>query len=124
MSRRTLCRVLMAAGLALACAGGQARAQSFNIVSKAPDKVFTPNGDGINDRFRIVYDNPADSVISLAKVYDLSGSEVSDLATGSVADSLEWDGRGPGGKKVRGGIYFYRLDVDGTTYSGSIVVAR
>jgi gliding motility-associated-like protein len=93
-------------------------------VSKAPERVFTPNGDGVNDRFRIVYDNPADSVITVAKVYDVAGAEVSDLAAGSVPDSLEWDCRGRNGKSVRGGVYFYRLDVDGESFTGSIMVAK
>ncbi|MBM3278052.1 MAG: hypothetical protein FJY95_08215 [Candidatus Handelsmanbacteria bacterium] len=77
---------------------------------------FTPNGDGINDRLRLVaallkIDAPRRIA---ARFFTLSGTsvaEVSGLVTGGQ-QVLEWDGRGPGGKLVPPGIYLCRLHVD------------
>jgi gliding motility-associated-like protein len=100
------------------------RASSFQVFQTMPRKVFTPNNDGVNDEFQIIFENPQDSVISLAKIYDISGAEVSDLKLGLTGDSLLWDGRDRNGDIARGGIYFYQIQVEGKTWSGTIVLAK
>jgi gliding motility-associated-like protein len=115
--------VLLVGGLRVA-GSETASGTSFALTQLAPRRIFTPNGDGMNDRFTISFDNPADAVIAVAKVYDLGGAEVADLQAGSAGNTLEWDGRGHGGKIVPGGIYVYRVEVEQTVFSGTVVVAK
>jgi hypothetical protein len=112
-----------------------AESQSMVVVTdlvKAPlldnlrvePKVFSPNGDGINDEANMRF-----SVFRLegqarfsVRVYDLSGRALRDLsfvrANASGEHSVSWDGRNAAGKRVAPGIYLLRVDfssdVDGT----------
>jgi gliding motility-associated-like protein len=98
--------------------------RSFSIRQVSPQRIFTPNGDGVNDRFRVSFDNPADSPISSAKVFDLTGAEVGEFRLNAAGDALEWDGRNPRGSEVTGGVYVYRIQVDRDAFTGYVVVAR
>ena len=49
-------------------------------------RIFTPNGDGWNDKVIFLFDNPELVPIS-GKVYDISGSFVANLQTGPNPDS-------------------------------------
>src|SRR5262249_26306824 len=69
------------------------RAESFTLLQTIPSKIFTPNGDGVNDIFQILYDNPSDSPITSAKIFDITGAEVADLKPGPTGTSYVWDGR-------------------------------
>jgi hypothetical protein len=100
------------------------RATSFIVVQTAPRKIFTPNGDGVNDTFNIYFENPNDTAVSFAKVFDLTGAEVADLQLGQTGNSLSWDGRGRGGDVARGGVYVYQIQAEGRTWNGTIVVAK
>ncbi|MCC7264299.1 MAG: gliding motility-associated C-terminal domain-containing protein [Candidatus Latescibacteria bacterium] len=83
-------------------------------VLQAP-QLFTPNGDGINDRWVLNY-----TLIKLLKpvplsleVYDLSGREVyrSQGEEDSGNHTLSWDGRGGDGQLLAPGLYLYELHV-------------
>ncbi len=87
------------------------RAIAFN------PSVFTPNGDGVNDRIAIQY-----TVIQISEpkpievaVYDLAGRLVRVLAdrdqTGGIYTEM-WDGRNDSGEAVPPGSYVVSLAVD------------
>lgn len=87
-------------------------------------RIFTPNGDGWNDKVIFQFDNPEGLPLS-GKVFDIGGAFVSNLASGPNPDSsLAWDGKDAGGSPVPGGIYVYQVDVGGTPETGTLVVAR
>ena len=80
--------------------------------------VFTPNGDGINDRTMIEF--RISQVIGVAplqvRVYDLAGrfmATLLDRPSGSDSFRLEWDGRDQAGRTVPPGIYVYRVELEG-----------
>ena len=98
------------------------RASAVTLTRVYP-RIFTPNGDGWNDKVIFQFDNPQLLPLS-GKVYDISGAFVSNLSVGPNPDSsLEWDGKA-GGAVVPGGIYVYQIDEGGSTDSGTVVVAR
>ena len=59
------------------------RAQSFVITQTVPRKIFTPNNDGTWDNFRIIFENQEGLSITNAKVYDLRGTEIAKLVSGT-----------------------------------------
>ncbi len=99
------------------------QATSFEVVQLWPRKVFTPNGDGINDEMNFVYSNPKLVPVS-GKIFDLYGAHVADLQAGRDNSSLIWDGRDSDGHFVAKGVYCYQITSDGKTLNGTIVVAR
>jgi hypothetical protein len=100
------------------------RATEFTVLQTAPRKIFTPNGDGVNDVFEVYFENPLDSAISHAKIFDIKGAEVSDFQLGLSGDSLLWDGRGHDGRIARGGVYIFQIESEGKTFNGTIVLAK
>ncbi len=105
------------------------RATEFSIMQITPRKIFTPNGDGVNDEITLFLENPNDSIISQAKIFDLTGAEVADFEQGIVAGaqgvvSLKWNGKDRSGNYVRSGVYVYQVQADGKTLNGTMVVAR
>ncbi|MFB6257982.1 MAG: gliding motility-associated C-terminal domain-containing protein [Flavobacteriales bacterium] len=64
--------------------------------------VFTPNGDGTNDRFHIRGLPPSSSL----RIFNRWGQKVFE-GRGRVND---WDGRNPAGKAVPQGTYHYTLN--------------
>lgn len=90
-------------------------------------RVFSPNGDGINDVVFFKVDNPRQTQVNGA-VYDMSGAHVASLSPTPnnlpTADSLYWNGRDENGSIVPSGPYIYRIDGDGSVLSGIVVVAR
>jgi hypothetical protein len=105
------------------------RATDFTISQMTPRKIFTPNGDGVNDEITLYLENPKDSVLTQAKIFDITGAEVADFQQGVVAGassitSLKWDGRDKTGSTVRSGVYVYQVQAEGKILNGTIVVAR
>jgi hypothetical protein len=103
--------------------GGAVSVGSVRLTSVQP-RVFTPNGDGRNDKVIFQFDNPALLPIR-GEVYDLAGAKVADLTPwpASPDDALTWDGRG-GGRDVPGGVYIFQVEADGEAAGGTVVVAR
>jgi hypothetical protein len=99
------------------------QAGSFGLVQLFPNKIFTPNGDGVNDEMNFLVENPKGLPVS-GEVFDLLGARVAELKAGSVASSLVWDGRGRDGDMAPKGVYLYQIESDGRKMNGAIVVAR
>ena len=104
------------------------KAPSFSLSQSTPSKIFTPNGDGFNDRFNLTFSNPKGSIISEKKIFDITGSKVANFKvagdeTASLV-TLYWNGRSDEGSKVRSGVYLYQVQADGEIINGTVVVIR
>ncbi|MFI5164964.1 MAG: gliding motility-associated C-terminal domain-containing protein, partial [Bacteroidia bacterium] len=82
-----------------------------------PD-AFTPNGDGVNDVFKI-------SGVSTCypfsiKIFDRWGILVYETSK----SQLSWDGRTSSGIKIVEGTYYYILTANGETHKGFVTLAR
>ena len=89
-------------------------------------RIFTPNGDGYNDKARFEFDNPEQLPIG-GTVFDLSGARVARLQPGQSTNSVDvllWDGKDVDGRVVAGGIYIYQIEFQGKAATGTVVVAR
>ncbi|PHN05805.1 gliding motility-associated C-terminal domain-containing protein [Flavilitoribacter nigricans] len=91
--------------------------------------AFSPNGDGVNDRFTVFSNGFEVEVIELFQVFDRWGNLLytqSDLQPGDLTQG--WDGRYRN-QPVDMGVYIYRVDVrfiDATkkTFTGSITAIK
>ncbi len=85
-----------------------------------PRKVFTPNGDGHNDTWKISgmasYDNATIYVFNRwgGRVWQYSGS-------GREYDTKEWDGRNEKNKPVPSGTYYYVIQCSDVVLGGKKV---
>jgi gliding motility-associated-like protein len=128
---RTLSLLALVMLLLFMLVGVAASAQTTPATSSAPGStegpkdiramanVFTPNGDGINDRFV-----PRKDLLSYTlQVYDRWGNLVH---TGT--QDTPWDGNGPQGNQPEG-VYVYRLEGrtdtgDSLRHVGTITLLR
>jgi hypothetical protein len=90
-------------------------------------RLFTPNGDGLNDRVYFVLENPQNSSVE-GEILDKAGRHVralppAALQTG-IGTTLTWDGKDDHGVVVPGGAYIYKITGEGKTFTGSVGVAR
>ena len=80
-------------------------------------RLFTPNGDGINDAFALSYallKIVTEAAVTL-EMYDLAGRQVRRAYAGmgsNGAYALEWDGTDDRGLLVPPGLYLYELRVE------------
>jgi len=131
--KKKIIAAAFAAGL-LALAGAariQAQGGAFRFFGPL-SRVVTPNGDGINDRLFMCFDNFSDSGVS-ARIYTVLGAEVASMswnrsalpgcAGGVSPQHAVWDGRTTEGT-VRSGIYVYRIEAEGRRYAGTFLVVR
>ena len=86
--------------------------------------VFSPNGDGINDRVQIHFAlfKAVDASPSV-RIFDLAGREVTALMSsgGGVLQSFNWDGLDASGERVAPGVYVCRIDAGADAGQGEIV---
>ncbi len=92
-------------------------------LSNVSNRVITPNGDHKNDLLIITYDPGASNAGARGRIYDIQGQFVADMTAGQVPNTLVWDGR-MNGRPVSSGVYIYKIEGGGKTYTGSVVVAR
>ena len=95
-------------------------------------RLFTPNGDGINDAFALSYallKLVAEAAVTL-EMYDLAGRRVRRAYEGMGSNgsyAVEWDGTDDRGLLVPPGLYLYELrvqaDEDSERHWGSVGVA-
>jgi gliding motility-associated-like protein len=73
--------------------------------------VFSPNGDGVNDLFRL-FPGPGVERIMRFSVFDRWGGQVYQAEDLSPTDALAaWDGRSPNGQLPSIGVYVYLVEV-------------
>ncbi|MBK7309362.1 MAG: gliding motility-associated C-terminal domain-containing protein [Sphingobacteriaceae bacterium] len=83
------------------------------IVVEVPSKlevpnVFTPNGDKVNDVFRLI----AASLLEIeATIFDRWGNKVYEVTSGT--GNIGWDGKNMFGKECPSGTYFYMIKAKG-----------
>ena len=86
--------------------------------------VFSPNGDGINDRVQIDFAlfKAVDATPSV-RIFDLAGREVVVLSSSGagVLQSFSWDGLDASGSRVSPGLYVCRIDAGADAGHGQVV---
>lgn len=131
MKTKKMIMAALAAGLGALLGAAQIHAQSGGFRFFGPlGRVITPNGDNVNDRLFIYFDNFSDSGVS-GKIYTLLGAEVASmnhvrgaLPSGAFPQQhATWDGTA-NGSYVRSGMYVYRIEAEGKTYAGTLLVVR
>jgi gliding motility-associated-like protein len=79
--------------------------------------VFTPNGDGANDNFNIIYEGPKEFNLVIFNRWGILLFESNDK-------NIIWNGLTPDGLLASDGVYFYILNVDDTSYHGFVTLIR
>ena len=92
-------------------------------LSNISGRVVTPNGDGLNDLIIFTYDPGPTNAVVRGRIYDMNGSFVADMVPGLVPNTVVWDGK-MNGRAASSGVYVYKIEGDGKTYTGTVVVAR
>ena len=82
----------------------------------AQPRLFSPNGDGVNDETRIHCDlvRLVDAAPLTVRVFDLAGHRVRTLFAGEQGGgsfSAQWDGTNAAGQQMPPGIYLFRVDL-------------
>ena len=82
----------------------------------AQPRIFSPNGDGINDETWIHCDlvRLVDAAPLTVRVFDLAGHRVRTLFAGEQGGgsfSVKWDGTNAAGQQMSPGIYLFRVDL-------------
>lgn len=92
-------------------------------LSNVSGRVVTPNGDGLNDLIIFSYDPGPRNISARGRIYDMTGAFVADMVPGLVPNTVVWDGK-MNGRSASSGVYVYKIEGDGKTYTGTVVVAR
>ena len=134
MNAKKTITAALAAGLLALFGTVRIHAQSGGFRFFGPlSRVITPNGDSINDRMFFCFDNFSDSGVS-GRIYTVLGAEVASMGPktssagtscpgGALQQYVSWDGTA-NGVRVRSGLYVYRIEAEGKTYAGTLLVVR
>ncbi len=88
----------------------------FNLI---PPTILTPNGDGMNDLFKVDLPSEVSNCTSI-QVFNRWGMKVYD----SNGQNSGWDGRTTSGALVPAGTYFYIIDINGISKKGSLTLMK
>ncbi|MBA3052318.1 hypothetical protein KJ959_08380 [bacterium] len=103
------------------------RATAFSVIDGPIPKIFTPNGDNLNDVCSFYYDNP-NAFAPSGEIFDIRGRKIADMKFGgmssSVSGSLIWEGKTSSGQYAAPGVYIWQIKAEGRVYNGTVVVAR
>jgi hypothetical protein len=92
-------------------------------LSNVSNRVITPNGDGLNDQVIFTYDPGPRNAQVRGRIYDVTGAFVAEMTPGLVPNTIVWNGK-MNGRAASSGVYVYKIEGDGKTYTGTVVVAR
>lgn len=102
-------------------AGCRALVRKGPIVVLPPDlfipNVFSPNSDGVNDRFRIEYEGDQPFFLEINDRWGASVHTTRNKLPG-------WDGRDARDRAVSAGVYFYRIQIGDRAYVGEVTLVR
>jgi gliding motility-associated-like protein len=79
--------------------------------------IFTPNGDGINDEFQVIYEGGENYEL---KVFDRMGAKY--FQTTNPMDY--WMGQTINGSEATEGVYFYSIQIGDKSYNGTVTLLR
>jgi gliding motility-associated-like protein len=90
--------------------------------------AFSPNGDQINDFFRMVAIDEQMLVKEFA-IYDRWGNEVYNTESHTISSHRGWDGTALNGEKMAPGVYLYRIVVEvpgrgSRSFAGDVTLIR
>jgi len=86
-------------------------------------RVFTPNGDGINDVVVFHVANPSLDTLE-GRIFDTQGAFVADIPFNTGFTRGSWDGRDGNGNAARAGVYIFKISSSGKNVTGTVVVAK
>ena len=107
------------AGAAAALAGfflGASSSSESPSLSPSPSSGFSVSDSGVSGR---IYTLMGAEVASMTHVHAPNGG----CTSGTTPQYATWDGRTTEGT-VRSGIYVYRIEAEGKTYAGTLLVVR
>jgi len=106
------------------------RATAFEISSRVPRKIFTPDGLGpsVTEKFTVTCENPKNISSVTGEIYDITGAYVTDMKVENKPDSLQtvlsWDGKDKDNNLCRDGVYIYQIKAEGKTINGTVILAK
>lgn len=91
--------------------------------------VFSPNADGINDRFKLAKKATTGAEIIVYRIYSRWGELVYQMKDTSFEDGSEWWDGTMNGREMQNGIYLYDVEVQFTdgevkTFSGDVLLVK
>jgi len=101
------------------------QASGFRLKEGSPSpRIFTPNGDGSNEKVIFRYENDDASSI-VCWIYSITGAVVRQLDIVETGENeFSWNGKDEDGNLVSSGVYIYQIEAGGKTINGTIVLAK